>query len=184
MDDTSRRLSDAEHRGATGEDLDEVGARRAREIRSEIEQTREDMSETIDAIQEKLRPGNIVASATDRVKQATTERVRTMAETASETAQSAMETTRYYADEVMSRTSTNVIPAAMIGIGAAWLLIDRIRNRDEDDYGRRDSGSRVRYGASRRYEPADYYSRSEYSREYGGDVDYDSDRSGGARTGR
>ena len=47
MDDTPRRISNDESR--------------TEELRSEIAQTRADMSETIDAIQEKLRPGNIAA---------------------------------------------------------------------------------------------------------------------------
>ena len=91
MDDMSRRLSDAENTGAKGQDLDEVSARRAREIRSGIEQTREDMSETIDAIQEKLRPGNIAAAASDRVKDVAGTAVRNAAEAASSKAQRAME---------------------------------------------------------------------------------------------
>lgn len=173
--------------GRTDESLDPDTARRTEEIRAEIEQTREDMSETIEAIQEKLRPGNIVANATDRVKQATTERVRNMAESASETAQSAMETTRRYAGDVMSGSSSSkVIPAAMIGIGAAWLLIDRIRNRD-DDYGRRGYNYGEERGGSRygvgRYEPAEYYAGGGY-REYDEGVEYAgeyaSERTGGA----
>src|SRR5204863_2264016 len=36
---------------------------RAREIREEIAQTREDMSETLDAIQDRLKPSTIVANA-------------------------------------------------------------------------------------------------------------------------
>ena len=43
---------------------------RTREIRAEIEQTREDMSETVNAIQERLRPGNIAANAADSVRHA------------------------------------------------------------------------------------------------------------------
>jgi hypothetical protein len=85
---------------------------RAREIRSEIERTRDDMTETIDAIQERLRPGNIVAEAKDRVREATTEKVRHMANRASDVAE-----------------RQNLLPAALIGIGAAWLLINRSSNR-------------------------------------------------------
>ena len=66
MDDTPGRVGAA----------DDATARRTREIRDEIEETRGEMTETIDAIQERLRPRNIVASATERMKSATTERVR------------------------------------------------------------------------------------------------------------
>jgi hypothetical protein len=134
--------------GAIREDEDTT--RRTREIRAEIEQTREEMSETIDAIQEKLRPGNIVSEATDRVKNATTERVRNMVDSASETAQGAMEQSREYAGEMMHGARQNAIPIAMIGAGLAWLLIERLRgdNRDRDyEYG----GYRG-YRADRRYD--------------------------------
>ena len=115
-----------ESRSETG---DEDADRRTREIRAEIEQTREDMSETIDAIQEKLRPGNIMSDAKERVKNATTERVRNMVGSASETAQDAMEQTRHYAGDVVEGARNNAIPVAMIGVGLAWLLVRGLEDR-------------------------------------------------------
>jgi len=102
-------------------------SRRVEEIRNDIEETRGEMSETIDAIQDKLRPSHIVAQATDRVKQATREGVREMTDSASETARDAM-------------THTS-IPIAMIGIGTAWLIARRTQqnNRTRSRY---DSGYR------------------------------------------
>jgi hypothetical protein len=153
--------------GDSDETIDDTD-RRASVIRAEIAQTREELSETIDAIQEKLRPGNIVAEATDRLKQATTERVRQMAGTASESAQSAIEQTRYAAGELVEGARQNAIPAALIGIGAAWLLIDRFRRnrRDASEYGR--------FAAPPRR--GDYMSSDEYYRS--GSADYDDTRSG------
>jgi hypothetical protein len=101
-------------------------SRRVEELRSEIEGTREEMSETIDAIQEKLRPSHIVAQATDRVKQATIEGVREMKDSATTTARDAI--------------SGNAVPLAMIGLGAAWLLINRTSHRDDYSYGRNEDG--------------------------------------------
>jgi hypothetical protein len=86
-------------------------SRRVEELRSDIEETRDEMSETIGAIQDKLRPSHIVAQATDRVKQATMEGVRDMTQSATDTARDAM--------------SSRAIPLAMIGLGAAWLLMER-----------------------------------------------------------
>jgi Protein of unknown function (DUF3618) len=140
-----------EGRSETG---DEDTDRRTREIRAEIEQTREDMSETIDAIQEKLRPGNIVSDAKERVKNATTERVRQMVGSASETAQGAMEHTRHYAGDIVEGARHNAIPAAMIGAGLVWLLVDRFRGNGRD-YGQRDY--RSAYRTPRAYESEDYY---------------------------
>ena len=93
---------------------DESPAKRTREIRQEIEQTRDEMSETIDAIQEKLRPRNIVAQATSSVKSAATERVRDMREIATTAGGAAGDTARQ-----------NPVPLALMGIGAAWLLMNR-----------------------------------------------------------
>jgi ElaB/YqjD/DUF883 family membrane-anchored ribosome-binding protein len=144
-----------------------VASSNASTLRAEIDQTREELSETIDAIQEKLRPSNIVADATDRIKHATTERVRQMAGSASETAQSAMDRTRHMAGEIADGARQNAIPAAMIGIGVAWLLVDRLRStggRDTIQY--RPSASSTR--------TPDYVASDDYYRqatEYGYDED-------------
>jgi len=115
MDDTPGRVT-------TG---DPQADRRTRELRSDIEETREEMSETIDAIQEKLRPRNIVASATERVKRATTEKVRHLTGAGGAAGERLMQTR----DGVVEGIKHNPIPAMMIGVGAAWLLISQSRSR-------------------------------------------------------
>jgi hypothetical protein len=106
---------------------------------SEIEETRVEMTETIDAIQEKLTPRNIVANATDRVKTAATERVRDMADTASQTAQQAMDYTREATSGVTNRLRDNPMPLALIGLSAAWLLARRNTSSRRGNYGIRRS---------------------------------------------
>ena len=149
MDDRTTRLGDAdagvrrpESEGAT-RDTRAAGAAgrakttrsardtdmRTRELEAEIADTREELSETVEAIQEKLRPSNIISEGTDAVKTAATERVRNMTDTATDTAYRVVESTR-----------ENPWPALMIGAGVAWLLIDRTRD------GRSDS---ARYQSSR-----------------------------------
>ena len=162
MDDTTRGVGDERTRGIGEEPAKNYAAdegRRTREIRAEIEQTREDMSETIDAIQEKLRPGNIMAEAKDRVKSATTERVRQMADTASETAQQAYEQTRQVAGDLVEGARSNAIPAAMICLGTAWFLFDRYRNNRSTDY---------RRGRSTSYGRPEYYGSDDYPRSTSG----------------
>lgn len=143
MDDTSRRLSDEELRNTTrttDENLDEDSARTVRELRSEIAQTRADMSETIDAIQEKLRPGHIAATAADRVKDAATAAMKDVAATATEKAEDAMETTRRITDRLVDDGRMNRIAGAMVGIGAAWLLMERWRKSTREQAWRRRQG--------------------------------------------
>lgn len=83
---------------------DESPEVRTHEIRAEIEQTREDMSETVNAIQERLRPGAIASRTADTVKQA------------------AIETAREVADsDSVQYVRANPIPAIMVGVGIAGL---------------------------------------------------------------
>jgi ElaB/YqjD/DUF883 family membrane-anchored ribosome-binding protein len=119
---------------STAPDLDPETDRRTRELQGEIAHTRAELSETIEAIQDRLRPSNIASDARERVKAATTEKVKNMAETASDTAQGMMRETRDRAMNLVDGAKQNPIPALMIGAGIAWLLIDRARG--EDDYSR------------------------------------------------
>lgn len=73
-------------------------------IRAEIEQTREDMSETVNAIQERLRPAAIASRAADTVKQAARETAREVTDS---------DSVRYL--------RANPIPAVMVGVGMAGL---------------------------------------------------------------
>lgn len=108
---------------------------RTTEIRRDIEQTRDEMSETIDAIQEKLRPASIVSSATQRVKDATTERVRNMTQSAGEAANRMMYGTGGRQEGIMGGIRENPIPAALIGLGAAWWYMNsRGSSRRERDW--------------------------------------------------
>jgi len=113
-------------------------SRRVEELRSDIEETRDEMSDTIGAIQDKLRPSHIVAQATDRVKQATMEGVRDMTHSATDTARDAMSTAR---DAMSSRA----IPLAMIGLGAAWLLMERTADSRSDSRSWSDRDRPYRY---------------------------------------
>jgi hypothetical protein len=111
MDDRPGSLSDTRSNAAD----DQHTEHRAREIRAEIERTREDLSETVDAIQEKLRPANVVASAAS----ATTEKVKDMASSATETAEEWWEASG--GSSLVDRVRNNPVPAVLAGVGLAWL---------------------------------------------------------------
>jgi uncharacterized protein YjbJ (UPF0337 family) len=122
-------------------------------IRAQIEQTRAEMSETIDAIQERLTPENIKEQAMDTVKDATESakeaaraavqeaftqtkdalrsatigRVEDMANYASYTAKSK-------GNGLMSRIRENPVPAALAAIGIGWLLFKGGDDNDDYDY--------------------------------------------------
>ena len=101
---------------------DDDAARRAAELRAEIADTRDEMSETIDALQDRLRPRNIVANATERIKHKTSETMHSVAESAGETASYVGDRSRDVMGGFMDTLREHPIPAALIGTGAAWWL--------------------------------------------------------------
>jgi hypothetical protein len=121
----------------SGEDSPDV---RTREIRSEIERTREDMSETVNAIQERLSPRHVVSEAVEGVKSAAGETVRSVADS-----------------EPVQYARANPVPSAMIGIGligAAWLAFSDTESR-RSRYRRVASSADWQAGSERQDE--DYY---------------------------
>jgi hypothetical protein len=140
MDDTARRMSSDESR--------------TEELRSEIAQTRADMSETIDAIQDKLRPGNIAAAATDRIKDATSRAATRVAGAASDTAHATMARTRQLTGNGGRGSG---VARAMIGVGTAWLIIDRWRNSGSGRQQWRRSSYSTAYQTAQWRRPEDYY---------------------------
>ena len=173
MDDTTGRLTTP--RASDDPDV------RTQEIRDEIAQTRVEMSETIEAIQERLTPGHLVAQAGETVRNAATEKVKDMANRAG-----------YAVDQLrdssfVETVRSNPIPAVMIGIGAAWLAMKgrTPRGRSYRDYGTRNSANRDwstandpelavgtsgygEYGSGARSEPARAAEFGRDVRSYGG----------------
>jgi len=110
------------------------------EIRADIEQTRAEMSETIEALQERLSPSAIKEQAQEQfhdvkeqvkeqvreqfyeakemVRAATIGRVENMVQSASDNVNDARYT-------VMETIRANPIPAALVGIGLSWLYMNR-----------------------------------------------------------
>jgi ElaB/YqjD/DUF883 family membrane-anchored ribosome-binding protein len=99
---------------------------RTAEIRSDIEQTRADMSETIEAIQDRLRPGNLVSQAKETVREATVGKVKQVADSARNSLRSRGYSSDYgtgYGESVMDRIRANPIPAALAVASVAWIAM-------------------------------------------------------------
>jgi hypothetical protein len=127
-------------------------------IRAEIEQTRSELSGTINAIQEKLSPQNLVEQAKESVRDATIGRVEQMVSDAKDTA-------RESGDNLMQMVRDNPLPAAIVGLGLGWLFM---KNRDKSqDWEPRYETSRYRSGT---------YGGGNYGGNYNRDYEY---RSGG-----
>jgi gas vesicle protein len=116
----------------------------ASEVRSEIEGTRQDMSETIDAIADRTSPGRIMRRRTERMGdrwRSVRERIMGRAEetagsatgtaqstaaTAHDTAGTVVERAREAPDNVLQQTQGNPLAAGLIAFGGGLLLASLI----------------------------------------------------------
>jgi hypothetical protein len=94
-------------------------------IEAQIEATREEMSETIEAIEERLAPEHLVEQATEAVRelagQATTAIGEATADKAHQLARQTRETAPRVRGDLVSVITQNPVPAALIAIGIGWL---------------------------------------------------------------
>src|SRR5688572_31848777 len=104
-------------------------SRNTEQLREDIEQTRDRMSDTLDQLGERLNPNRIKRQVSDNIREATIGRVENMARHAADRVNDSK-------DGVLNTIRDNPIPAAMIGIGLGWLLFN---GRREDRY-QRNSG--------------------------------------------
>jgi hypothetical protein len=84
--------------------------RSSREIRAEIERTRAEMDETIDALDRKLTPREVAMEAWDRIKGSSSNGAHKLWQVARE----------------------HPGPAALLGVGAGWLVYDMTRGNGRD----------------------------------------------------
>lgn len=126
---------------------------RTRELRAEIEQTREEMSETVSEIQNRLHPRHLASNAADSIKETAAERTRDIVDS-----------------EPVQYVRANPIPTAMIGVGIAGLAWLAFGGRE---------ASHVRH--RRRYAPARSWRESVHDREPGYEAADDRTRSLSAR---
>ncbi len=101
---------------------DETGAARSR-----IEQTRSELGQTVDAIQQKLSPGNLADEAKSAVQDATVGQVGQAVGTATNAVQQAASgvesTAAGVGSTVVETIKQNPVPAALAGVGLGWLIV-------------------------------------------------------------
>lgn len=98
------------------------------EIRSNIEQTRAEMSGTIEAIQERLNPQHLKEQVQDQVREQFEEAKATVRDAtigkAEAMVRSAGETVTEARSTIMDTIRQNPLPAALVGIGLGWLFMN------------------------------------------------------------
>ena len=145
MDQTTGRLDERD--SIESFEADDESAEIAA-TRVQIEQTRVEMSGTIDAIKDKLSPQNLVQQAKESVRDATVGKAQEVVEGAKRAASTAVEgaeramnsagdTAREAGSTVMETIQKNPIPSALIGVGLGWLWMNMKKQTFEPPrYGR------------------------------------------------
>jgi len=127
-DEDARPSADPEHRTA--------------QIRSEIDHTRAEMSETIEAIEDRLRPRRMVARAAESVRDKAAGAVRQMATGARERLPHRLTQGRQRGSGFLDRVRENPVPAALATASIAWLAFAG-KHRSDDGYSPAIYGSTV-----------------------------------------
>jgi hypothetical protein len=108
-------------------DTDEAtGGDEAARIEADIAETRERMTGTVEAIGDRLDPANIIDDAKQTVREATVGKVEDMTSTATEALGSAGSTVQDTGHGLLETVRQNPIPAALAGLGIAWLWTHRV----------------------------------------------------------
>jgi hypothetical protein len=98
----------------------EPGERTPQELEFDIERTRERMSNNIDALGEKLSPGNLKRQAKDAIAEKAQDAVANVGDHARQTG-----------SRVIDFITENPLSVAAAGLGAVWLISLRKRSRSE-----------------------------------------------------
>lgn len=115
----------------------------------EIEQTRAEMTGTVEAIGDRLDPGNIAAGAKNAVRDATLGKVEDMTSQVGDLVGDATDTFQDAGGGLVEVVRRNPVPALMVGAGLGWLWMKR------NQASSRPGSTNVRYTSGRA--PRDRY---------------------------
>jgi len=97
----------------------------AARLEADIAATREEMTGTVEAIGDRLAPSSLVKEATSTVRDATVGKVGDMTSTATDALSGAGSTVQQTGSGILETIKQNPIPAALTGIGLAWMWTHR-----------------------------------------------------------
>jgi ElaB/YqjD/DUF883 family membrane-anchored ribosome-binding protein len=100
-------------------------------IKSEIERTRVEMSETLGEIQERLRPDHLIRQARDTVTEAAAGKVRDIMHSAGETAHIVADRTQIAGRSVASYARSHPVQMALVAGGITWWMLRGADRSDE-----------------------------------------------------
>jgi hypothetical protein len=99
----------------------------ADDIRSQIDDTRADMTETIDAIQARLSPRRLVRDVKESVKEATVDRVMSLSKKAGTTVGAFVRNSSRTPDTLLERFKQNPVPITLAGIEVARIILRELK---------------------------------------------------------
>jgi len=98
------------------------------QLRQQIADTRAGMTDTLDAIQDRVKPRNVVNRTVESMKESTMTRMRNFADSVGSAAGYVMARTQQPRARLMRATRQNPVPAAVIGAAAMWMLVRALRS--------------------------------------------------------
>lgn len=148
-------LKSKEETSPTINEMDRTERAEVEKLRSEIARDRMEAQATIEAIRDRLTPGNLKDQAQERIREVTIGKAQNMAHTA-----------RYKAKNVghsvYDSIKDNIAPTAMIGLGFAWLVKRLKGDGGYEEYYGRDPYREEPYSREEYLYTHDPYSEEEY----------------------
>lgn len=132
------RYPDNNRRDYDDRSRDNSGSQSSEEIRTDIEQTRAQMGAKLDLIQEKLDPNRLKVQAQDAVRDVLTD-------TANQITDYVKSNRDQLTQTVTSAIKRNPVPAALIGLGIGWILVESFSDDDSSSSSRSIRRQRVDY---------------------------------------
>jgi len=104
------------------------------QLRQQIADTRAGMTDTLDAIHDRVNPRNIMNRTMESMRESTMSRVRNLADSVGTAAGYVMARTQQPRERLVRVTKKNPIPAAVIGAAAMFMVVRALRNGRRREY--------------------------------------------------